>query len=144
MKITFSPAVGRTGWGSPVTLCSGGAESPENIQINGTSVVDMVATLAGSVQPMDRKNVSTTVSFQITNEKSTFTLSEQDLLLYYTSTINQYGLLTFYVEGDLTTPYAYMIGTITGFTHSEVGVSTIRGFSITGGALTSSAPSHAP
>lgn len=140
MKITIAAIVAGPAWGTEIALTQGLALSPEGFTYNGTNVVEVVQPVhAASQLPIDRGNQASTFSFKFTNDNASTTASEQNLILYF-ATLPRFGLITFYAEQALSTPFAYMVGGITALNHTQIGLATIRNFTISGGPITTTLP----
>lgn len=139
MKITIAPVIAGPAWGTEVDLTAGLYASPERLIYNGSTVVDMVQVLDSASQTaIDRGNQASSITFTFTNDNTSFNDSEQNLILYF-AMIPSFGKITFYAEGALSTPYAYMIASVN-MSHSQIGVATIRNFTLTGTPISTTEP----
>jgi hypothetical protein len=135
MKITIAPVTAGPAWGSDITIVPGEAFSPENIEIDGANITDLIHPLRSySAVFLDRGNRTHTLSFTFTSENASFLLSETALILYANS-LPSFGLVKFYGETALTSVFAYMIAGLRDFKMKQIGVASIRSFTLVGGAL---------
>jgi hypothetical protein len=140
MKITIAPVVAGPAWGTDIVLVPGAEFSPENIIINGTNVVDLIHPLRSpTVRIFDRGNRTNSLSFTVTSQNASFLLSEQQLILY-TVSLPSFGLVKFYGETALTTPFAYFPAGLKDFKISQIGVASIRTFALDGGVIYTTVP----
>ena len=140
MKISISPVVSGPAWGTEIVLVPGAEFSPENIEVDGTNVVELIHPLRSYFSRMfDRGNRQHTLSFAFTSQNASFILSEQDLIRY-TRTVPNFGLVRFYYETALTTAGDFMIASVRDFKLHQVGVTSLRSFSLFGGEITTTVP----
>jgi len=140
MKITIAPVIAGPAWGTDIVLVPGAEFSPENIIVNGTNVVELIHPLRSpTVRIFDRGNRTNSLSFTFTSQNASFLISEQQLILY-TIALPSFGLVKFYGETALTTPFAYFPAGLKDFRITQIGVCSIRAFALDGGAILTSVP----
>src|SRR6516225_3541342 len=129
MIITFAPLTGTYSggysWGTPVTLCSGGYQGPEDWSLDGAPIVDIVSVIGqGYKKIYGRGNRVHRIGFQITRENADF-IASQARSIQITAALGDRGLLSFTPDvptGSPGTTY-YTIGSVT-FNMTQIGIST--------------------
>jgi hypothetical protein len=122
-----------------VTLCAGGAESPEDLTREAADTVQIVPGLrATAVQVFNRGNRAHTLRFQITRTYADVKAAET-ALLDHPDAVPTSGNVKLTTEGASPVVRYIRAATVHAFAARQVGVSIRWVYTITGGAVSTSA-----